>query len=83
MTITNERSMEEKLKEILDNYEEILGQHEAQVEKLVAKMDFCKAHNFQEEFRIANVEYQALNMCVYRWREMHKEIKEVLNAWLS
>lgn len=53
-----------------------------QVEKLVSKMDFCKAHNFEEEFRIANVEYQAVNMCVYRWREMHKEIKDVLNAWL-
>lgn len=75
--------MEEKLKEILDNYEEKIERYEMQVEKLVAKMDFCKAHNFEEEFRIANIEYQAVNMCVYRWREMHKEIKDVLNEWLS
>lgn len=75
--------MEEKLKQILDNYEEKIEQYETQVEKLAAKMGFYKAHNFEEELRIANVEYQAINMCVYSWREMHKEIKDVLNAWLS
>lgn len=75
--------MEEKLKEILDNYEEKIIRYETQVEKLVAKMDFCKAHNFEEEFRIANVGYQAIYECICRWREMHKEIKDVLDAWLS
>lgn len=75
--------MEEKLKKILDYYEEKINRYEVQVENLVSKMNFCKAHNFEEEFRIANVEYQALNMCVYRWREMHKEVSDVLNAWLS
>ena len=75
--------MEEKLKEILDRYEEKIEQSETQVERLAAKIDFCKAHNFQEESRIADVEYQAVNMCVYRWRKMHKEIKDILNAWLS
>jgi len=75
--------MEEKLKETLDNYEEIIERYETQVEKLVAIMDFCKSHNFEEEFRIANVEYRAVKMCVFHWREMHKEIKDVLNAWMS
>jgi len=75
--------MEEKLKEILDNYEEKIERYEDQVEKLISKMDFCKEHNFKEEFRIANVEYQALNMAVYRWRDMHNQIKKLLNAWLS
>lgn len=75
--------MEEKLKQILDHYEEKIEEYEKEVENLIAKMEFYKAHNFQEEFRVANVEYQALNICVYRWREMHKEIKDVLNAWLS
>jgi hypothetical protein len=75
--------MEEKLTKILEYYEDKIQRYETQVEKLVSKMDFCKAHNFEEEFRIANVEYQALNMCVYRWREMHKEIQQVLDAWQS
>lgn len=75
--------MEEKLKEMLERYEDIIERHETQVKKLVSKMDFCSAHNFEEELRIANIEYQALNMCVYRFREMHIEIREVLNAWES
>ena len=75
--------MEEKLKEILDDYEEKIERYEKQVEEMVAKMDFCKVHKFEEEFRITNVQYQALNMAVYRWRDMHNQIKEVLNAWLS
>lgn len=79
----NQIQMEEKLEEILDNYEEKIERYETQVKKLASKMDFCKAHNFEEEFRIANVEYQAVNMCVYSWREMHKEIRDVINAWLS
>ena len=75
--------MEEKLKEILDYHEEKIEVYETKIEKLMAKMDFCKAHNFDEEFRIANVEYQAVSMCVFRWRGMLNEIKELLNAWLS
>jgi len=75
--------MEEKLKEILERHEDIIERHETQVKKLVSKMDFCKDHNFYEELRISNIEYQALNMCVYRFREMHTEIREVLNAWES
>jgi hypothetical protein len=71
------------LKKILEYYDEKIERYETTVEKLVAKMDFCKSHNFQEEFRIANVEYQAVNMCVYRWREMHKEITDVVNAQMS
>lgn len=75
--------MEEKLKEILEKYDLQIMRFETQVEKLVAKMDFCKSHNFEEEFRITNVEYQAVNMCAYRFREMHKEVSDLLNAWES
>lgn len=69
--------MQEKINSILNNYEEKIERYEQQIEKLISKMDFCKEHNFQEELRIAHVEYNALNMCVYRWREMHKEIKDL------
>jgi hypothetical protein len=71
--------MKNKIKGILNNYEEQIERYELQVEKLIAKMDFCSEHKFNEEFRIANVEYQALNMCVYRWREMHKEVTYILD----
>ena len=67
--------MEEKLKEILDNYEEKIERYETKVEKLESKMEFCKDHNLEEEYRIANVEYKVINMCVYYWRNMHSEIK--------
>lgn len=75
--------MEEKLQKILEDYEEKIQRYEKKVNQLFAKMDFCKTHNFEEEFRIANVEYQAISMCVHRWREMHNEINDLLNAWLS
>jgi hypothetical protein len=75
--------MEEKLKEILDQHEEQLARYEDNVEKLRAKMNFCKTHKFEEEYRITNVEYQALDMAIYRWRDMHKEISALLNTWLS
>jgi len=75
--------MKEKLKEILDEYEETIVRYETQSEKLVTKMDFCASHNFTEEFRIANVEYQALNMCIYRWRKMHIEITALLTSEAS
>ena len=75
--------MEDKLKEILDDHEKKIQNHEKKVDDLLARMEFCKTHNFSEEYRIAYVKYEALNMSIYRWREMHTEIKELLYAWLS
>jgi hypothetical protein len=75
--------MEEKLKDILEYYEENIERYETDVANIIAKMRFCKDHDFDEEYRIANVKYQALNMCVYRWREMYTDIENLINEQQS
>lgn len=70
--------MKEEIKNILDEYDKQIKRYEDKVETLVNKMRFCEEHNFQEEYRIANVEREAVDMCVYRWREMYKEILNVV-----
>lgn len=75
--------MEKKLKQILDEYEEQIVRYENEINALNSKIAFCVEHNFKEEERIARVQFDAINMLVYRWRRMHNEIKEVWNAWMS
>jgi hypothetical protein len=75
--------MEEKLKQILDRYELRISSYEEQKEKLLSKIDWCNQHNFKEEKRIANVELSAISFPIFEFRNMHKEIKEVLNAQQS
>jgi hypothetical protein len=75
--------MEEKLKEILDRYELTILDYEQQKEKLLSKIDWCNQHDLKEEKRIANVELKAISFLIFEFRNMHIEIKDVLNAWLS
>ena len=71
--------MEQQLKEILKGHNEKIASYETKVEKLVTRMNFCSEHKFEEEFRIANIKYQELNMCVYKWRDMYNELEELVN----
>ena len=75
--------MEERLQEILNKYEEQIQRQEEIVRKLESKIDFCTQHNLDEEKRITLVRLDTLNMVVYRWRNMHNELREMLNAWQS
>ena len=75
--------MEEKLQEILNEYEKQITRYETQITDLEARMQFCMKHKFEEELRIARVKFDILNMAIYRWRNMHKTIQELLNKWLS
>lgn len=75
--------MEQKFREILNSYEEQIARYEAQVKSLESKIAFCSTHKFEEEVRIARVEYNALDMCIYRWRNMYNELTELINAWES
>lgn len=75
--------MEEKLKQILDNYDEQIFRYENQVQEFTNRIEFCKIHNFYEEERITRVKLDSIEMVVFRWRKMQEEIKDVLNAWLS
>lgn len=75
--------MEEKLQEILNDYAEDIERYKTERDKLISRMEFCQAHNFAEEERITRVKYDAMNMIVYRWDNMHKEIQTMLNKWLS
>ncbi len=75
--------MEEKLQEILDKYEENITRHEKQLKDMEAKIEFCVAHNFEEEARITSIKCHDFDMAILFWRNMHKEIQEMLNKWLS
>jgi heme-degrading monooxygenase HmoA len=75
--------MEEKLQKILNNYEEKLQRQEKIVRTLESKIDFCTQHKLDEERRITLVRWETLNMAIYRWRKMHNELREMLNAWQS
>ena len=71
--------MEDKLQEILDKYEENITRYEKQLADMEAKIEFCIAHKFEEEARITRVKYHDFDMAIYRWRNMYKEIQEMLN----
>jgi len=75
--------MEDKLKEILDDYDEQISKYEAEIRSLDEQLVFYKAHNLMEEYRICLVKYQAVHMCVHMWRNMHRDVKDLLDAWLS
>ena len=75
--------MEKKLQSILDYHEEKILAYERTLEKINAEITFYKEHNFGEELRIAELRSATLHGCVVKSREMHTEIKEVLNAWQS
>ena len=75
--------MEEKLQEILNDYAEDIERYKTERDKLISRMEFCQAHKFTEEERITRLKYDAVNMIVYRWEKMHKEIQTMLNKWLS
>ena len=75
--------MEEKLQEILNDYAEDIERYKTERDKLISRIKFCQAHKFAEEERITRVKFDAVNMIVYRWEKMHKEIQTMLNKWLS
>ena len=75
--------MEEKLKEILDDYEGQISKYEKLLQDLDSKLAFYIEHKFEEEVRMIRVKYDTLNMAIYRWRKMQNELKDVLNAWNS
>lgn len=75
--------MEEKLQELLNEYKQQLDRHEDDIKDLESKMQFYSNHKLEEEMRIARVKYDASNMAIYRWGNMHKQIQEVLNDWNS
>lgn len=75
--------LEEKLQEILNEYAEDIGRDVNKRDKFLSRMEFCQAHNFAEEERITRIKYNAVNMIIYRWQNMHEEIQELLNKWLS
>jgi len=75
--------MEKKLQEILNGYSEDIERHKTERDKLISTMEFCQVHKFAEEERVARIKYDAVNLIIYSWEHMHKEIQELLNKWLS
>ena len=67
--------------EMLNDYEEQLQRYVDEETKLTSSLKFCREHNFAEEERITRVKYDAINMLIYRWKSMHKEIQDLLNQW--
>ncbi len=75
--------MEDKLQEIINDANENLERDENKVKKLRGRIEFCQAHNFKEEERIAFIELNAIEMIVFRYRNTINELGKTLDAWNS
>jgi hypothetical protein len=67
------------LKLILKENDVLIKRYEAQVIELESQKTFLKQHNFLEEYRIVDLKCQAIDMLIYRWRQMYNQVKDVLN----
>ncbi len=82
---TNNRliNMEDKLKEILDKYEERINRYQEKKEKLYSRLGFLQDHKFKEEERITLVQIESMDMLLYDFKNLHEEVRELLNKWQS
>jgi len=75
--------MEEKLQDIINEYDQDFHRSETKVSNLRNKINFCIQHNFKEEVRITRIELKAIEMIVYRQGQTINDLKDLLNAWNS
>lgn len=75
--------MEDKLQEIIDQGRQDVERAETRVNNLRNKIDFCQAHKFLEEERIARLKLEESEMLTYRYRQTIRHLQELLNAWNS
>lgn len=75
--------MEEKIQEIINDGKENVERAETTVTNLRNRIDFCQAHKFAEEERVARLKLDAMEMVVYRYAQTLKEFQDTLNAWNS
>jgi hypothetical protein len=75
--------MEEKIQEIINEGQKQVDYEETKVSNLRSRIAFCKAHNFEEEERVARLKLDAKEMVVYRYSQTLKELQDTLNAWNS
>lgn len=75
--------MQDEIKKIVAIHAENIIQFKNRKEKLANQIDFYKEHNFKEEERIARLEFDAIDMIVYRYANMVSDIQEVLDKWNS
>jgi hypothetical protein len=75
--------LQEKIKAILDDYEDDISRYEKRETDLKSRIDFCKSHSLKEEERITRVQFDELTMVIWKWRKMHNELTEMLNDWNS
>jgi len=72
--------MEEKLQDIINEYEKDSHRSETKASNLRNKINFCIQHNFKEEVRITIIELEAIEMIVYRQGQTIKDLKDLLNS---
>lgn len=70
--------MEKELKEIYRKNDNDLMRWESERDKLRSKMRFYDEHNLEEEKRITNIKLQAIDGIIYDYRQMLKDIKNLL-----
>ena len=75
--------MEEKLQQILDNHFSDIERYEQDIITLRAKIVLCKEYNLKEEERLVRFKLDAIEMIVFRYKNLHNEIQTVLNKWMQ
>jgi hypothetical protein len=73
--------MEEEIKKIVDTHAENVAVLRSKRDKLLSRIEFCQIHNFKEEERIARLEFDSIDMIIYRYGNMVTDIQEVLDKW--
>lgn len=70
--------MKQEIQEILDIYRADIERHQAKMDKLIATMQFCDVHKFDEEARIVRVKYNSMQMILFDFKSMYDSLEKLI-----
>lgn len=77
------KTMEEKLKEIIEAHETNLVRYTQERDDRISKMKFLSEHKFMQELAYLQTQRDAINDMFYDYRNAIEELRKMLNAWNS
>jgi hypothetical protein len=72
--------MEKELKELIRTNKNDLYRYQNKRDDLRNKIKFCTDHCFQEEVRISLVKIDAMDMIIYDYEQMIKDLEIILKS---
>jgi hypothetical protein len=74
---------EEKIEKLLEDYATDILIYNDKLDKYKQKRIVYTEQNLIEELRILQIKIDEIDLLVYSFTKMHREINESLNNWLS